>query len=346
MGVDDDLFEGWAAQEAGSRLSPWTYTAKPLGTDDIEIDVLANGVCHTDCHMVNNDWGVTTFPLIPGHEVIGKVTKIGANVTHLKVGDRVGYGWLVGSCGACKDCLKGEENLCTQGYQGTILGGNQGGFQKRMRASSHFAYKIPESLATDDAAPLMCAGITVFTPLREHVTAPGMKVAVLAIGGLGHLALQFANKMGAEVTALSHSPSKKEEALALGAHHYLITEEAAATHKGEFDIIINTAPVPMDINLLLDLLGPGGKLVYVGLPATSLEFNVPKLVFGGKSIVGSIVGGRRFTSEMLEFAALHGIKPKVELLPLSKVNEAFERVLANKPRYRIVLKPDELQPEA
>ncbi|MEL7038245.1 MAG: NAD(P)-dependent alcohol dehydrogenase [Cyanobacteria bacterium J06592_8] len=331
-------FHAYAVLNPREKLQPWDYEPAPLDSGDIEIRVTHNGLCHTDLHMRDNDWSVSQFPLVAGHEVVGEVAAMGEKVTGLQIGDRVGAGWIRNSCRVCDHCLRGEENICRQGYTGLIVG-NHGGFADRVRLPADFTYKIPDTLDSASAAPLLCAGITVYTPLRTHITHPGMKVGVMGIGGLGHLGLQFARAMGAEVTAFSSSPSKEAQAKEFGAHHFQQwgTAEEMQAVMGTFDLILCTISGETDWDVAIAILGNNGKLCLVGLPVSTLNIPLLPLIFGQKSVVGSVVGGRYFMQEMLNFAALNKIKPMVEIMPLSQVNEAMDQVAANKARYRIVL---------
>lgn len=332
------IFQSYAVLKQGENLQKWDYKPAPLGRQDIEIEVTHNGLCHTDIHMRDNDWNVSTFPLVAGHEVVGKVTKIGEDVNSLKIGDRVGFGWIRNSCRNCDACLRGEENICKNGYTGLIVG-NHGGFANYLRAPADFAYKIPDGLDSASAAPLLCAGITVYTPLRTYIKHPGMKVGVIGIGGLGHLAIKFARAMGAEVTAFSTSVNKEKEAKEFGAHHFCQWNEAEEIKKasGKQDLIISTSSSEINWEKCFELLGNNGVFCIVGLPVSTLNIPLLPLVFGQKAIVGSVVGGRRFMKEMLEFAALNQIKPMIETMPLADINAAMDKVAANKARYRIVL---------
>jgi len=335
-------FKAWAALNAKEKLQLYEYTPEPLADDQVEVKVTHNGLCHSDIHMKDNDWGNSTYPFIPGHEVIGEVVALGANaekLSGLKLGDRVGYGWIRDSCGFCESCIEGQENLCYKGYEGTIVG-HHGGFQNRIRMPAKFAFKIPDKLESQYAGPLMCAGATVYNPLRLFIDRPNVKVGVIGIGGLGHLAVQFASKMGFEVTALSTSFNKKEEAMGFGCTNFVLLKEASEKVPNYFDLIINTSPYDMDWNMLLGLLRPNGKLCLIGIPAVDMKVPVMPIIFSQKTICGSIVAGRKFTNEMLEFAALNGVRPKIELMKLSQCNEAMEKVLANKARYRVVLESD------
>lgn len=331
-------FKAYAALKVGEKLQPWEYEPEALEVDRVEIRVTHNGLCHTDLHMRDNDWGVSQFPLVAGHEIVGVVTEVGEKVTSLKKGDRVGVGWIRNSCRSCDYCLQGEENICRQGYKALIVG-NYGGFADRLRVTADFVYKIPDALDSASAAPLLCAGITVYAPLRTYIKHPGMKVGVMGIGGLGHLAIKFARAMGAEVTAFSTSPDKEAQAKEFGAHHYQKwgTAEEMAAVTGTLDLIVCTISAETDWDLAFSLLANNGVLCFVGIPVSSLNVPLIPLIFGQKSVVGSVVGGRRFMREMLEFAAINQIKPAIETMPLSQVNEAMDKVAANKARYRIVL---------
>jgi uncharacterized zinc-type alcohol dehydrogenase-like protein len=291
--------------------------------------------------MRDNDWGVTQFPLVAGHEVVGVVTEVGEKVTHFQKGDRVGVGWIRNSCRTCDHCLQGEENICRQGNTGLIVG-NYGGFADRLRVTADFTYKIPDALDSASAAPLLCAGITVYTPLRTYIKHPGTKVGVMGIGGLGHLAIKFARAMGAEVTAFSTSADKEAQAKEFGAHHYQKwgTAEEMKAVIGTLDLVVCTISAETDWDVAFSLLANNGVLCFVGIPVSSLNVPLIPLIFGQKSVVGSVVGGRRFMREMLEFAAINQIKPMIETMPLSQVNEAMDKVAANKARYRIVLLSD------
>ncbi len=315
----------------------WQYEPKPLQNDEIEVKVTHNGLCHTDIHMRDNDWGVSKFPLVAGHEVVGIVTEVGADVTNLKRGDRVGLGWIRNSCRNCYHCLQGEENICKQGFTGLIVG-NHGGFADKVRSKADFAYKIPDALDSASVAPLLCAGITVYTPLRTYIKYPGMKVGIVGIGGLGHLAIMFARAMGAEVTVLSSHVDKADEAKQFGAHHfYQWGSDADQEVAGSLDLLLSTSSAELDWDLAFSLLANNGILCFLGIPVSSINVPLIPLIFGQKSVVGSVVGGRRYMQEMLDFAAINQIKPQIETMPLSRVNEAMDLVLAGKARYRIVL---------
>ncbi len=251
-----ETFQAYAVLKAKEKLQKWEYTPAPLGRRDIEIEVTHNGLCHTDIHMRDNDWNVSSFPLVAGHEVVGIITQVGEDVDTLKIGDRVGYGWIRNACRACDTCLRGEENICRQGYTGLIVG-NHGGFANKLRACADFAYKIPDALDSASAAPLLCAGITVYTPLRTYIKYPGMKVGVLGIGGLGHLAIKFARAMGAEVTAFSTSANKEAEAKEFGAHNFCLWHNVE-DFVGKQDLIISTVSGEIDWDKGFSLLANNG----------------------------------------------------------------------------------------
>lgn len=334
-------FTSYAALEPKTKLQVWQYEPEPLKNDEIEVQVTHNGLCHTDIHMRDNDWGVSKFPLVAGHEVVGIVTDVGEDVTNIQTGDRVGLGWIRNSCRVCYHCLQGEENVCKKGFTGLIVG-NHGGFADKVCSKADFAYKIPDALDSASAAPLLCAGITVYTPLRTYIKYPGMKVGIVGIGGLGHLAIKFARAMGAEVTVFSSSTDKAKEAKEFGAHHfYQWGSDEAKDLASSLDLLISTSSAELDWDLAFSLLGNNGTLCFLGIPVSSINVPLIPLIFGQKSVVGSVVGGRRFMQEMLDFAAINQIKPMTQTMPLSQVNEAMDLVLEGKARYRIVLISEE-----
>lgn len=333
-------FTAYAALQPKAKLQVWQYEPAPLKNEEIEVKVTHNGLCHTDIHMRDDDWGVSKFPLVAGHEVVGIVTEVGKDVTKLQPGDRVGLGWIRNSCRECYYCLQGEENVCKQGFTGLIVG-NHGGFADRVRSVADFAYKIPDALDSASAAPLLCAGITVYTPLRTYIKYPGMKVGIVGIGGLGHLAIKFARAMGAEVIVFSSSADKATEAKEFGAHHFCQWESKEAKDlTGSLDLLLSTSSAALDWDFAFSLLANNGILCFLGIPVSSINVPLIPLIFGQKSVVGSVVGGRRFMQEMLDFAAINQIKPQIETMPLTQINEAMERVLSGKVRYRIVLESE------
>jgi len=329
---------GQAAHAAKQPLQPFSYEPGELGAHDVEIRIHYCGICHSDIHLIDNDWGWSTYPFIPGHEIIGAVTEAGKAVTHLKAGQRVGVGWQAGSCRVCEWCISGEENLCPQS-EATCLG-RQGGFAEAIRLGSRFVFPIPDALDSQSAAPLLCAGITVYTPLRDWGVAPSRKVGVVGIGGLGHLAIRFAAAFGCEVTAFSTSADKQEEAGRLGAHHFVLSSDGDQMAKAanSLDFIIATPYTGADWVGYVNALRPKGTLCIVG--ASPGVLNVPPilLLLQHKKICGSIIGNRSAIQEMLAFAARHGIGATTELMPLSQVNAAIDKARAGKARYRVVLK--------
>jgi len=294
------MIKAYAAFEAGKPLGFFEYEARELKPNDVEISITHCGVCHSDLHLVNNDWGMSHYPLVPGHEIIGKVVAVGSAVTDLTLGDRVGVGWQCGSCFECEYCESGNENLCAR--QQATCAGNHGGFAEAVVVDSRFAFRIPDALNSANAAPLLCGGITVFAPMKRDGVKAGTKVGVIGIGGLGHFALQFASKMGAEVTAFSTSPNKEVEALKLGAHRFVVSSDpvAMAKEKNKHDYIIST--VSADINWLsfMAALKPNGKLTVVGAAPSPLAIPAFALIGGQKSIGGSAIGSREANNEMLD----------------------------------------------
>ncbi|MDD7984546.1 NAD(P)-dependent alcohol dehydrogenase [Lentisphaera marina] len=331
------MIKAYAAEEAGSPLKEISYETDSLESNEVEIDVKYCGICHSDISMINNDWGISQYPLIPGHEVTGVISQVGKSVTHLKIGQAVGLGWHSGFCGSCNHCTEGDHNLCGSA-EGTIVS-HHGGFAEKVRAKSHSVVPIPEGLELSKVGPLFCGGITVFNPLLQFEIPSTAKVAVIGIGGLGHLALQFLNAWGCEVTAFTSSESKKEEALRLGAHHTLNSRdpkeiEAAA---GSFDLIISTVNVKLDWELYINTLKAKGRLHFVGATLEPIELQAFSLIMSQRSISGSPVGSPASIAKMLEFAKLHKIEAQVEIFPMSKVNEAIAHLESGKARYRIVL---------
>ncbi|MCU1520976.1 MAG: alcohol dehydrogenase [Arthrobacter sp.] len=335
----------YAAPSADGALVPTTIERRDLGAHDILIEVKYAGICHSDIHTVRGDWGPQTYPLVPGHEIAGIVTETGSAVTKHQVGDRVGVGCMVNSCRECVNCLKGEEQYCLAGNTGTYGAVDrdgtitQGGYSTHAVVTEDFVVSIPEGLGLDVAAPLLCAGITTYSPLRHWGAGPGKKVAVVGLGGLGHMAVKLAHAMGAEVTVLSQSLKKQEDGLRLGADSYYATSDPGTfeTLAGSFDLIINTVSAKIDISSFLQLLTLDGALVNVGAPAEPLPVNVFSLIMGRRSFAGSAIGGIRETQEMLDFCAEHRIGAEIEVIPAGKINEAYERVLASDVRYRFVI---------
>jgi uncharacterized zinc-type alcohol dehydrogenase-like protein len=335
----------YAAPAAGAPLAPITIERRAVGANDVLIDIEYAGICHSDIHTVNGDWGRQPYPVVPGHEIVGIVTKAGANVTKHKVGDRVGVGCFVNSCRECDNCRNGDEQYCAVAgvptYAGTDRDGTttQGGYSTHVVVDADYVLSIPAGLDPAAAAPLLCAGITTYAPLKKWGAGPGKKVAIVGLGGLGHMGVKIAHAMGAEVTVLSQSLKKQEDGLRLGADHYYATSDPATFSElaGQFDLIVNTVSAPIDVDAYLGLLAVDGTLVNVGAPPEKLSLDVFSLIMGRRSFAGSMIGGIALTQEMLDFCAEHGIAAEIEIIPANKVNEAYERVLASDVRYRFVI---------
>jgi alcohol/geraniol dehydrogenase (NADP+) len=321
-------------------LQAYEYTPGPLGDEQVEIAVESCGICHSDLSMLDNDWGITSYPLVPGHEVVGKVVALGAHTKRLKIGDRVGLGWNSGSCGFCPQCLSGNQNLCLSA-EGTIVG-RPGGFATRVRSHWTWASPIPESLDASKAGPLFCGGITVFNPIIQCGVQPTDRVGVIGIGGLGHMALKFLRAWGCEVVAFTSSDSKREEALQLGAHRTLNSRNSDELGKAasSFDFILNTTNVALDWNTYIAALKPKGRLHTVGAVLEPLGLAAFPMISGQKSVSGSPLGSPATVDTMLEFSARHGISPTTETFPMSRANDALEHLRSGKARYRIVLEND------
>lgn len=327
-----------------SPLEPWTLERREVGENDVHIEILYCGVCHSDIHFARNEWGFSEYPMVPGHEIVGKVVRVGPSVARWSPGDTVGVGCMVGSCRACGPCLAGEEQYCETGsiftYNGKDRDGSTtyGGYSTQIVVDQDFVVRIPESLVLHSAAPLLCAGITTYSPLRRYGVGPGTRVGVVGLGGLGHMAVKFAKALGAHTTVLSHSPHKEADARDLGADEFIATRDAEALkdHPARFDFLLDTVSAPHDLNVLLDKLDLDGRMVLVGLPDPTPVAAFP-LVFRRRSISGSLIGGIRETQEMLDFCALHGITCDVEVIPMQRINEAYERMLRSDVRYRFVI---------
>jgi len=313
------------------------YDPGELGMHEVEISITHCGICHSDIHLISNDWGISQYPFIPGHEVIGTVTAIGSHVSSLAAGQRVGLGWQSNSCGECEWCTQGLENLCPQSEATCVH--RHGGYANRVRANARFVVRIPDVLPSEEAAPLLCGGITVYNPMRDHAINPSSRVGVVGIGGLGHLAIQFARVFGAEVTAFSSSAAKEEEARAFGAHRFVNTRESKAMKEiaGTQDFILNTANADQDWSVLIQALRPTGTLCLVGVPPSPVSLQAFPLIAGVRTVTGSPIGSPHRIREMLDVAARHGVKATTEPFPMAKANEAIEKVKKNKVRYRAVL---------
>ncbi|MEV5707717.1 NAD(P)-dependent alcohol dehydrogenase [Actinoallomurus sp. NPDC052274] len=335
----------YAAPAAGEPLAPTTIERRDVGPNDVLIEIKYAGICHSDIHTVSGDWGPQPFPVVPGHEIVGIVAEVGAAVTRHQVGDRVGVGCMVNSCGRCANCRGGDEQYCLDGMVPTYAGVDrdgtvtQGGYSTHVVVDADFVLSVPEGIDSAAAAPLLCAGITTYSPLRRWGAGPGRKVAVVGLGGLGHLAVKIAHAMGAEVTVLSQSLKKQEDGLRLGADHYHATGDPDTFERlaGRFDLIVNTVSAAIDVDAYLGLLAVDGTLVNVGAPAEPLSVNVFSLLSGRRSYAGSMIGGIAETQEMLDFCAEHHIGADIELISANQINEAYERVLASDVRYRFVI---------
>jgi len=331
------MIHGFGVHAAGAELLPYKYEPGELRPQDIEIKISHCGVCHSDVSLIDNEWAMTHYPFIPGHEIIGTVSAMGPLVQGVAIGDRVGVGWQADSCGFCEWCRKGEENLCAKA-QPTCVHRN-GGYAEAVRVNARFALKIPDALASEETAPLLCGGITVYSPMRLHGLSPASRVGVIGIGGLGHMALQFAHAFGAEVTAFSSSADKANEAREFGAHHFVNTRETKSLKAlgGCFDFILSTINADQDWNAYIAALRPHGGFCFVGVAPKPASFQVFPLIAGIKSISGCNIGSPMQIAEMLDVAARHGIKAKTEKFPMAKANEAVARCRKSAVRYRAVL---------
>jgi alcohol dehydrogenase (NADP+) len=339
------IVNAYAAPSATEPLVPTTIERRDVGPKDVLIEIKYAGVCHSDIHTVRGDWGPITYPQVVGHEIVGVVAEVGSEVTLHQVGDRVGVGCMVNSCRECENCLAGMEQYCLKGniqtYNGVDVDGSitQGGYSTHVVVVEDFVLRVPESIPFDAAAPLLCAGVTTYSPLAHWNAGPGKKVAVVGMGGLGHMAVKIAHAMGAEVTVLSQSLRKQDDGLKLGADHYYATSDADTFTQlaNTFDLIINTVSAPLDLDAYLRLLRLDGTLVNVGAPAEALPLHVFTLFGNRRSFAGSGIGSIGETQEMLDFCAEHGIAPEIELITADYINEAYERVLKSDVRYRFVI---------
>lgn len=332
--------QAYAVQDASGKLEPFSYDPGPLAGTDVEIKVTHCGICHSDLSMLRNEWYMTKYPFVPGHEVVGEVVAVGSHTQGLTVGQRVGVGWYRGSCMHCEWCMQGEQALCSDS-KGTIVG-HHGGFSEKLRVDYRWAIPLPHSIDSAEAAPLLCGGITVYNPLVAFDVAPTAKVGVIGIGGLGHLAIQFANAWGCEVTAFSSSPSKEEAAREMGAHHFINSRDndELSNAKRSLDFIISTVNVDLEWNKYLSALRPKGTLCLVGATMNPIPVSAFSLIGGQKRIVGNPTGSPHVMNQMFDFAARHDLGAIVQSRPMSQANEAIEDLEANKARYRLVLEAD------
>lgn len=337
---------GWAARDTSGVLSPFNFSRRTTGDKDVRFKVMYCGICHSDLHMIKNEWGISSYPIVPGHEIVGVVTEVGSKVEKFKVGDKVGVGCLVGSCGSCDSCADNLENYCpkqilTYGFPYFDGTKTYGGYSDSMVADEHFVLRWPENLPLDSGAPLLCAGITTYSPLRHFgLDKPGMHVGVVGLGGLGHVAVKMAKAFGTKVTVISTSESKKKEAIEqLGADSFVVSRdpEQLQAAVNSLDGIIDTVSATHPVLPLLGMLKPQGKLVMVGAPEKPLELPVFPLIMGRKILAGSAIGGLKETQEMLDFAAKHNITADVEIIPIDYVNTAMERLVKADVRYRFVI---------
>ncbi|MFY7965411.1 MAG: NAD(P)-dependent alcohol dehydrogenase [Chitinophagaceae bacterium] len=337
--------KAYAVQAATTPLAPFNFETRTVGSHDVQIEILYCGVCHSDIHQARNEWGNSIFPMVPGHEIVGKITAVGSHVTNFKVGDLAGVGCLVDSCQTCPSCNEGLEQFCDNGMIGTYnsIGKDgkptYGGYATQIVVDEKFTLKVSDKLPLAGVAPLLCAGITTYSPLKHVGVKKGDKVAVVGLGGLGHMAIKFAAAFGAEVTMLSTSPSKQADAEKLGAHHFVLTsnEEAMKEIAGSFNYILNTVSAQQDYGKYLNLLKVDGTMILVGVPSAPVPFHPFPLIMKRRSIIGSLIGGIKETQEMLDFCAEHNIVSDVEVIDMDYINEAYERVLKSDVRYRFVI---------
>ncbi|HEY9044814.1 MAG TPA: NAD(P)-dependent alcohol dehydrogenase [Ohtaekwangia sp.] len=338
--------KGYAAQSATTNLAPWNFERREVGAHDVQFDILYCGICHSDLHQIRDEWGGSVFPMVPGHEIVGKVVKVGAHVKKFKVGDLAGVGCLVDSCRTCDNCKDGLEQYCTNGVSPTYNGYEQdrktptfGGYSNTIVVHEDFVLRIPEKLSLPAVAPLLCAGITTYSPLRHWKVGKGHKLAVLGLGGLGHMGVKFGVAFGAEVTVLSSSPSKEAAAKQLGAHKFVVTSDKKQLDsvRGSFDFILDTVSAEHDLNLYLSLLKTNGTHICVGVPSEPAAVAAFSIIGGRKSLAGSMIGGLPETQEMLDFCAEHNIVSDIELINIQDVDRAFDRMVKGDVRYRFVI---------
>ena len=332
--------------KAHAEMTAWEFQRRDLGEHDVSLDIKYSGICHSDIHQVREEWGPALFPMVPGHEIAGIVSQIGSAVTKFKVGDRIGVGVFIDSCRKCASCLKGLQQYCIEGMTGTY---NQlerdgktpamGGYSNVMVINEDYAVSIPETLPLDGVAPLLCAGITLYSPIKHWKAGPGKKVAVMGLGGLGHMGVKFAAAMGAEVTVFSHSPSKESDAKAMGTHHFVSTKSADFNKDliKHFDLILNTVSAELDINDYLQMLNVDGTLVVIGLPGKPYAVEVGSLLPARRSLSGSMIGGIAEIQEMLNFCGEHNIVSDVEVIKADYINQAYDRTVASDVKYRFVI---------
>ena len=340
---------GYAANNAKSRLAQFSFERREPQDFDVIIDIYYCGICHSDIHQVNDEWGASTFPMVPGHEITGIVSQVGAKVTRYKVGDRVAVGNFVDSCRNCGPCRKGLEQYCTQGATWTYNGverkdgeksiPTQGGYSNKIVVDENYIFLVPDNLPLAEAAPLLCAGVTLYSPLIHWKAGPGKKVGIIGLGGLGHIGVKMAHTLGAEVAVLSHSGKKQDEAKSLGADHFYDTADPLTFKKlrGYFDLIINTVSVELDLNKYMKMIALDGTMVIVGLPERQMQIGAFSLTVARRSLAGSVIGGIKETQQMLDFCSKNNIVCDIELIPIQRINEAYQRVINSDVRYRFVI---------
>ncbi len=344
--------KGYAAITAASPLGPFEFERREVGPNDVLIDIHYCGICHSDIHQARNEWQGSRFPMVPGHEIVGKVRKVGAQVKKFKEGDIAGVGCLVDSCGTCPPCKKSLESYCENGFVPTYNGIEKdgktptyGGYSDCIVVKEDFVFSIPHHLKLSQVAPLLCAGITTYSPLRHWGVTAGKKVGIMGLGGLGHMGVKFAHAFGAHVVVFTSSPSKIEDAKRFGADDVIVTKDLKALnkYKNSLDFILNTISAPIDLNVYLDLLKRDGVMCVVGVAPSDPTIQLTKLIFGRKCLAGSLIGGIRETQEMLDFCGMHNITCDIEEIPIQKVNEAYERTVKSDVKYRFVINMQSLQ---
>ena len=339
------MTRGYVAHEASAPLVPFEFSRRALGPRDVAFDVLFSGICHSDIHQVREEWGPSTFPMVPGHEIIGVVTEVGAEVTKFTPGQRIGVGVFVDSCRTCDFCLQGLQQYCAEGMTPTYNGRDKqgeilfGGYSNAFVIDQDYAVTVSDEVDLAGTAPLLCAGITLYSPLKHFGAGPGKRVGIIGLGGLGHMGVQFAHALGAHVTVFTHSASKEADARALGADDVVVTHapDAVATSDGHFDLIINAASADLDINPYLAVLNTNGVFCFVGISGHPFSFDPTWLIIGRRHITGSAIGGMVELQEMMDFAATHGIVSQVEVIAAQDINEAYERTVASDVKYRFVI---------
>jgi uncharacterized zinc-type alcohol dehydrogenase-like protein len=338
--------KSYAAQDAASGLSPWELERRPPGPHDVQIEIRYCGVCHTDIHFVRNDWGISMYPLVPGHEIVGAVTRIGEQVTRFKEGDIVGVGCLVDSCRSCDNCHNGLEQYCLNGmvltyswYERDGKTITYGGYSGQIVVNEDFVVRVPDNLSLEKVAPLLCAGITTYSPFRKWGIGKGHRVGIVGLGGLGHMAVKFAASFGTEVTVISTSPSKEEDARRLGAHRFIFSKDQEQVQKlaGYFDYIIDTVATTHDYNLYINMLKTDGTLICLGAPPEPIQIAAFPLLFQRRNVAGSLIGGIAETQEMLDYCAEHNITADVEVIDIKDINRAYERMEKSDVKYRFVI---------